>query len=291
MQPDAHRAGSAGHRSAGHRAAGHRSAGLRSAGLRSAGLRGAVAIGPRALHAWLVDLDEPGAASAAPLAAAERARAASFVRTRDGARFAASRAALRLVLARYLGGEPADVEYLACPHGGPRVASDKVRFSLARSGHLALIAVSRGPVGADLERIEPRPGLADLAAARFPAREAASVATGCCGPPTQSFYRHWTAKEAYLKAVGLGLAGLRDVELTCGAQPAIVFAGRPVRDWSLSAASPVAGFTATIVGRTSVASWRWISTGRSASARALAGWCPSLTLARPSFRRGPARLP
>jgi 4'-phosphopantetheinyl transferase len=225
----------------------------------SASHRRALELDAVTVQAWTVDLDELSATAASLLDAAERARAASLVRGQDGARFAASRAALRLVLARYVGGEPGDLEFLAAPHGQPRLADDKVRFSLTRSDGVALIAVSRQPVGADLERVGPRPGLADLAAARFTAREAARIAAGCCGPPTLSFYRHWTAKEAYLKAVGVGLAGLSDVELVCGAQPAIAVAGRPVSDWSLSVASPIAGYAAAVVGRTPVTSWRSVS--------------------------------
>jgi 4'-phosphopantetheinyl transferase len=166
------------------------------------------------------------------------------------------------VLARYLGGEPDDLEFRVGLHGQPRLAADEVRFSLARSGRLALVAVSRGPVGADLERVAARPGLADVAAARFGAREAACIAVGCCGSPTQSFYRHWTAKEAYLKAIGLGLAGLRDTELVCGARPVIWFAGKPAEGWPLSVASVASGYVASIIGEPSVTSWRWLSSGR-----------------------------
>lgn len=224
--------------------------------------RGSLALGHGVLHAWLIDLDAPGAATAARLDPAERARATSFLRPQDGARFAASHTALRLVLARYVAGEPDDLEFRVGPHGQPRLAADGPRFSLARSGGLALIAVSRGPVGADLERVAPRSGLASVAAARFATREAAGVAAGCCGSPTRSFYRHWTAKEAYLKAIGLGLAGLRDTELVCGAQPVIWFAGTPVSGWPLSVASTASGYVASIIGEPSVTSWRWFSSGR-----------------------------
>jgi len=224
--------------------------------------RGSLVLDHGALHAWLVDLDAPSAAAAVRLDAAERARAASYLRPQDGARFAGSHAALRLVLAQYVGSEPGDLEFRVGPHGQPRLAADEVRFSLARSGGLALIAVSRGLVGADLERVAARPGLADVAVARFPAREAAYVAAGCCGSPTRSFYRHWTAKEAYLKAIGLGLAGLRDTELVCGARPVIWFAGRPVGGWPLSVASTASGCVASIIGELAVTSWRWLSFGR-----------------------------
>ncbi len=226
---------------------------------------GTVAIGPTAVHTWLVDLDTPGAAGRACLDASERARAASYLRPQDGARFATSRAALREVLSRYLGGEPGRLVIRSGPHGRPQLAGGGLRFSLTRSGGLALVAVALGPVGADLERVEPRLGLADVAAARFAARETACIAAGCGGSSERSFYRHWTAKEAYLKATGLGLAGLRDTELVCGASSAIWFAGRPVAGWSLSAAQIGPRYLAAVVGRQPVTSWRWLSPGRPAT--------------------------
>ncbi len=234
--------------------------------------RGGVALGHGARHVWLVDLDAPGAATAARLDPAERARAASFTRPQDGTRFAASHAALRLVLARYLDRGPDDLEFRAGSHGKPRLAADELQFSLARSGGLAVIAVSHGPVGADLERVAARPGLADVARARFAAREAADIAAGCCGSPTLSFYRHWTAKEAYLKAIGLGLAGLRDTEFVCGARPGIWFAGEPVGAWPLCVASVGPGHVAAIIGERSVTGWRWLSSGRPLPQQRPAGW-------------------
>lgn len=232
---------------------------------------GTVAIGAMAVHAWLVDLDPPGAVDRGCLDASERARAASYLRPQDGARFAASRAALREVLSRYVGGEPGRLVIGSGPRGQPRLAGDGLRFSLTRSGHLALVAVALGPVGADLERLEPRLGLADAAAARFAARETACIAAGCGGSWEQGFYRHWTAKEAYLKATGLGLAGLRDTELVCGSSPVIWFAGRPVAGWSLSAAQVGPRYLAAVVGRQPVTSWRWLSPGRPATLSPLAG--------------------
>jgi len=211
---------------------------------------GATAIGPDDVHAWLVDLDT-WPESRMVLAAGERNRSASYLRPQDGARFAASRAAVRVILSGYLGCEPGRLRLAAASHRLP--------FSLSRSGEIALIAVSRDPVGADLEQVRPRPGLADLVTARFAATEAACVAAGCAGSSTRSFYRHWVAKEAYLKATGRGLAVLREAELECGQPPVIRFRGTPEPGWNVSLAEPVPGYMAAIVAARPVTTWRRIA--------------------------------
>jgi 4'-phosphopantetheinyl transferase len=180
------------------------------------------------VHLWIVDLGTAADATWQLLNAAERARAASYLGAADRARFAASRAALRRILGRYLGADPATVRFDTGPGGRPVLAGELgqqalgLQFSLSRSASVALVAVSAGPVGADVEAIDARDGLADLAAARFGPTEAACITSGgCAGSPLRSFYRHWTAREAWLKAIGVGLAGLRDVEFYCGLVPAV----------------------------------------------------------------------
>jgi 4'-phosphopantetheinyl transferase len=210
---------------------------------------GTTAIGPEDVHAWLVDLDR-WPASRMVLAAGESDRSTSYLRPQDGARFAASRAAARVILSGYLGCEPGRLRLAAASHG--------LQFSLSRSGEIALIAVSADPVGADLEHVRPRPGLADLVAARFAAAETACVAGGCAGSSTRSFYRHWVAKEAYLKATGRGLAVLREAELECGPPLVIRFRGTPEPGWKVSLTEAVPGYMAAIVAARPVTTWRRI---------------------------------
>jgi 4'-phosphopantetheinyl transferase len=109
------------------------------------------------------------------------------------------------------------------------------------------VAVSHGPVGADIERVTARHGLADLIATRFGPDEARCIESGCGGSALRSFYRHWTAKEAYLKASGRGLAGLRDTWLDCGSSPVIRFGGRPAAAWTLSLTDVAPAHAAAIV--------------------------------------------
>ena len=67
------------------------------------------------------------------------------------------------------------------------------------------MAVSRDPVGVDLERMEPLPDLDSVAVLCLAEAEARYMARL---PPAQRagfFYRCWTRKEACLKALGCGL--------------------------------------------------------------------------------------
>lgn len=208
------------------------------------------------VHAWVVDLDSQAPGSLQSLNTAERARASRYLSRRDGARFAASRAALRVVLGGYLSVSPAGLRFGTGPSGRPVLAAPGpagLEFSLARTAGLALIALSLRPVGADIEEVRPHPGLADIAAARFGPAEAACIASGCGGTALTSFYRHWTAKEAYLKAIGLGLTGLADTAVDCGPKPAIRFRGRPVSGLRLCLPAVSPGIATAIVSSGPVA--------------------------------------
>jgi 4'-phosphopantetheinyl transferase len=214
-------------------------------------------------HAWLVDLDRQSAAQLWSLDSGERERAASYLSPRDGARFVASRAALRLIIGRYLSTDPASVRFRHSTAGRLELAAPDpagLQFSLARTAGLALIAVALGPVGADLEQVTPRAGLADLANSRFSPAESRCITSGCAGSPRRSFYRHWTAKEAYLKAVGIGLAGLRDTELDCrpGAS-AITFRGRPQAGFRVCTPEISPAIAAAVVASSPVSQWRQLA--------------------------------
>ena len=144
--------------------------------------------------------------------------------TRAATSLAASplaRAVLRAEAARRLGVPDAAVvieqQCAVCgarDHGRPTVRDAPFDVSLAHSGPVAVVAVSPGPrVGVDVELARPRRLLERLAARTFdPAALAAWQALPEVARPP-AFLRGWTAKEAYLKAIGVGLAlPLREVD-------------------------------------------------------------------------------
>lgn len=207
------------------------------------------------VQAWIVDLDRPGAAAGA-LDAAERHRAEGYLRPLDGARFAASRMATRVILSGYAGYAPERLRFCTDERGRPRLAGHRLCFSLTRSGGVAVIVVAPEPVGADVELMRARAGLTDLATAWFGAAEAGCIAAGCAGSPVRGFYWHWTVKEAYLKAVGCGLAELRNAEFVCGPEPFIRFRGAAESGWALSVTDLAGGYVAAIAASRPVTSWR-----------------------------------
>jgi 4'-phosphopantetheinyl transferase len=96
------------------------------------------------------------------------------------------------------------------PHGKPYVAGPRalrhLRFNLADSGSMAVVAISAGrEVGIDIERIRPDIDIAGPARMCFTERELAALAQIPRADRVAAFFSCWTRKEALLKAQGTGL--------------------------------------------------------------------------------------
>jgi 4'-phosphopantetheinyl transferase len=108
------------------------------------------------------------------------------------------------------------LEFERGPAGRPELAGRRLRFSLAHSAGLALVAVTeRADLGADLERIEPRLAEPPSAERCFGPAERASLERLRGEARLRLFFDLWTQKEAYRKATGEGIAaGLRELDWT-----------------------------------------------------------------------------
>lgn len=85
----------------------------------------------------------------------------------------------------------------------PRLISPKgVYFNLSHSGGWTVVAVSDGEVGVDIQQVKP---VALRLAKRFFTEEERRLTEEAGDGATELFYRFWTVKEAYLKALGTGL--------------------------------------------------------------------------------------
>jgi 4'-phosphopantetheinyl transferase len=164
------------------------------------------------VHLWRADLDVTAEALArlgSTLTRAEVDRAAHFRFDRDGARFVAARGQLRTLLARYLDIDAGDVALVEGPHGKPGLARESgwLRFNLSHSEGAAVYAVARDrEVGVDLEWIRADFPIEELARHSFSPREQSGLADLPAAERLRAAFDCWTRKEAYVKALGSGLA-------------------------------------------------------------------------------------
>jgi len=218
---------------------------------------GRVELRPDEVHVWRVGLGERAAIGSAGLEAlseAERARAARFHFEADRRRFVASHAALRGILASYLGVEPSALAFGEGPHGKPFLdapeAGRSIRFSLSHSGDVGLVAVSLGrKVGVDVERVRPREDLDRFVARYLSPLERQALERIPSDDRLRVFFETWTLKEAYLKACGDGLLRELDAfDVTVGeAQPRLLAVRDRAADaarWALMRLAPGAGYVA-----------------------------------------------
>jgi 4'-phosphopantetheinyl transferase len=167
------------------------------------------------VRVWSVELDrgEHDVAALGGVLTADELLRAGRIRSEEGRpRAIVGRAATRKLLARELGRAPEEITFAAGPHGKPRIDDQHtdVRFNLSHSAGLALIAIAHGvEVGIDVEEIRPRNDLSGVTRRVFTEAEREAVEVG----GERAFYRHWVAKEAFVKATGRGIGSLRSFEV------------------------------------------------------------------------------
>lgn len=151
------------------------------------------------------------------LDAAERARVERFRFARDRDLYLQSHALVRQVLAMHTGVAPGAFRYAIGPHGRPELArpvlSPPLRFNLSHTPGLAVCAVALGrDVGVDVERRTREVDMDLLAGRTLSPDELSGLRTLSPDARRHRFFEHWTLKEAYIKAVGAGMAlGLRGI--------------------------------------------------------------------------------
>jgi 4'-phosphopantetheinyl transferase len=151
------------------------------------------------------------------LDAEEQDRARRYVHVRSREQYVIARAVLRILLGRYLDVPASAVRFASGPQGKPLLASSRgLHFNVSHSEGMALIAVTRtGEVGVDVERIRPCEMHLDMADRFFTPGEAAALRALPRERGEEVFFHVWTRKEAFLKALGLGLShGLERFEVS-----------------------------------------------------------------------------
>ncbi len=138
----------------------------------------------------------------------ERRRAAQFLRERDRNVFIEGHAMTRMVLGCCLGEPAATLRFRYGPYGKPELAEggQDLRFNLTQSADRGMLAISLGRhVGIDLEQEEPIDVLT-IARQFFSPGEYAALCAVSASRRLSAFYRCWTRKESFVKALGDGLS-------------------------------------------------------------------------------------
>ncbi|MFN2190357.1 MAG: 4'-phosphopantetheinyl transferase family protein [Candidatus Promineifilaceae bacterium] len=142
----------------------------------------------------------------------ERERAARFRFERHRTQYILSRGALRILIGRYLRIDPGEAKFQHNEYGKPYLDSryhhdSTLEFSLAHSGDLTVFAFARdSAIGVDCEFVRSVPDAEEIAARFFSQWEDDVLKSLPEDQKTAAFYSCWTRKEAYIKAMGLGLS-------------------------------------------------------------------------------------
>ncbi|MCG8583694.1 MAG: 4'-phosphopantetheinyl transferase superfamily protein [Pirellulales bacterium] len=233
---------------------------------------GDMRLGADDVHLWMSSIDlssDVTRALAKWLSRDERGRAERFRHDVHRDRFIAGRAMMRGVLANYVDADPGDIEFEYLAHGKPRFAgaAEGVEFNLSHSGDVALLAVNAGAaIGVDVERIRELRDMHGLANRFFAPSEAVQIENEREDRRIESFFRCWTRKEAYVKAIGEGITCALDsfeVSIARESPARLVHIDQDetiAADWSMVSIVPAAQYVGALATRKklgAVHSWLW----------------------------------
>jgi 4'-phosphopantetheinyl transferase len=189
-------------------------------------LAGPLALELDTVHVWAFELDGTSALveqCRSYLSIGERQRADRFVFERDRVRHTVAHGVLRHLLSRYCSIRPESLQFSVTaagkpslarspanpaegPPGNPAGVTPAIHFNLTHSGGRALLGVSQGrELGIDLEQVRPNIEVLSISRNYFFGAERDAIEGALSVTRDSLFFRYWVAKEAVLKAQGIGL--------------------------------------------------------------------------------------
>jgi 4'-phosphopantetheinyl transferase len=193
-------------------------------------------IGPGQIYLWIAPQETSGLVSSheAILSEEERNRALRFHRIVDQDQFVFAHAFVRLVLSWHFGVAPSEWRFGRDCNGRPLITAPQIRptvhFSLSHTkGLTACLVTLTAAAAVDVEKVVGDQELVFAAREVLSATERKTLGTSSGMEWTSRFFDHWTLKEAYAKARGLGLGlCLSDIgfDLSPGGKIQVRFAAR-----------------------------------------------------------------
>lgn len=145
----------------------------------------------------------------------EKKSASKYTRQELKHKYIKTRGILRTVLASYLNIAPQNVVIKIAEHGKPFLTDVNLHFNLSHTANMFVIAISNtGEIGVDLEIARARQNLSGIVKKCFSKSESLYWNALPDAQKIALFFRFWVRKEAFVKAVGRGIAlGLNHCEV------------------------------------------------------------------------------
>jgi 4'-phosphopantetheinyl transferase len=206
---------------------------------------------------WLTASDSTLTYCRSTLSPDERQRAERFSFETLKRSYTLSRAGLRILLGHYLGSAPNEIELIRGPKGKPALKdSSRIRFNTSHSGEMAIYAFTQDcELGVDVEQLRELDDPESIAARFFAAAEVSELLSLKPADRNLAFFRCWTRKEAYVKAIGDGLAiplNRFQVTLLPGVPARLIRIADDIAtadDWTLHHLEPAHGYVGALAYR------------------------------------------
>ncbi len=138
------------------------------------------------------------------LSSREKEHAGRFSGSRERNGFIVRRSLLKIIMAKHCGTSASEI--VIEDKGGTKPfikAFEQIDYSISHSGNYILIAISKEPIGIDIEELLPHFDRNDLLDEQFSEDEKNKVGNAANG--TMEFFKYWTRKEALVKGTGKGI--------------------------------------------------------------------------------------
>lgn len=210
------------------------------------------------VHIWCLPLDLPPMEQEhclSLLSPDEQARSKKFYFDKARDHFIAGRGLLRTLLGKYLNLEPASLQFSYEPQGKPVINTESqglpIQFNVSHSEGFGVFAFCLGHrLGVDIEWLRPLADVDNFAELIFTLEESRMISSFTGKDKQELFYKIWTSKEAYFKALGAGLNNpLNEVGVkfeAAGDGHLISIDGEELSDWRLHLFNPQANYQCAV---------------------------------------------
>jgi 4'-phosphopantetheinyl transferase len=168
------------------------------------------------VHIWLANCDTIDEEPMKGLLDVDEAkRAGQFREQRDSKLYTVSHGVLRLILSEYLSVKPRVINYERGPYGKPKLTGEsRLCFNISHSNAIAAYAISSGnEIGVDIEYICDLP-IKEISKDFFSQSEINYLESVRKDMYKSVFFKLWSRKEAFVKAIGKGLySRLADIDV------------------------------------------------------------------------------